>query len=41
MSRRLQNVVLVMASLTIGIVGAEIALRAAGVSFAHSTDRTR
>ena len=35
MSRRLQNVGLVLASLAIGILGAEIALRAAGVSFAH------
>jgi hypothetical protein len=35
MSRYLQNVLLVLASLVICIVGAEIALRAAGVSFAH------
>jgi hypothetical protein len=35
MSRRLQNVLLVLASLVIGILGAEIALHAAGVSFAH------
>jgi hypothetical protein len=35
MARRLQNVLLVVASLAIGTVGAEIALRAAGVSFAH------
>jgi hypothetical protein len=35
MSRRLQNVVLVLASLAIAIVGAEFALRVAGVSFAH------
>ena len=35
MSRRLQNILLVLASVAIGIVGAELALRAAGVSFAH------
>src|SRR5690606_11570422 len=32
---RLQNVLLICASVAVGLIGAEIALRLAGVSFAH------
>lgn len=35
MSRRLPNVLLICASVAVGLVGAEVALRLAGVSFAH------